>query len=239
MKLSKRILQSSTVQKLLCYLGSLYIRFVYLTTRWTVIGGDIPKKFWDEDKLFVFSFWHGRLLMLPSIWSRDKTIHIMTSLHKDGRIIADVVGHFGVKTIAGSTSKGGSTALRNMLRTVKSGEYVGITPDGPRGPRMRAQEGVVAVGRLAKVPIIPISYSCSRVKLLNSWDRFMVPKPFGRGVVIWGEPIVVPHTSNKEKLEETRAKVEDAMIALNREADRLCGLDPIQPAEPAIEETSS
>lgn len=239
MKLSKRILRAAVTQKLLCFLGSLYIRFVYLTSRWDVVNGDIPKKFWKEEKLFLLCFWHGRLLMMPYCWDLSKPIHMMISMHKDGRILSETVSHFGVKTIVGSTSKGGATALRNMVRTVKAGEYVGLTPDGPRGPRMRAQEGIVTIARLAKIPIVPIAYSSSRAKILGSWDRFLLPKPFGRGVFVWGDPIDIPHTSDKDKLETARLQVEDAITAVTVEADRLCGLTPVEPAPPAMEEESA
>lgn len=212
-------------------LAALYIRLVYRTTRWSVVGADIPQWFWDENRLFVLAFWHGRLFMLPSCWNRSKPIHILVSLHRDGRMIADTVERLGIHTIAGSSSKGGATALRGMLRMVKAGEYIGITPDGPRGPRMHAQEGVVTIARLAKIPIIPLSYASNRSKVLGSWDRFMVPLPFGKGVFVWGEPIVVPHTSNKEVLEDTRQQVEAALNATNAEADRLCGLPVVEPAE--------
>ena len=159
-------------------------------------------------------------------------------MHRDGRILSDIVAQMGVKTILGSTSRGGAAALRAMVKTVKSGEYVGLTPDGPRGPRMRAQEGIVTIARLAKVPIIPISYASSSAKIFSSWDHFVAALPFGRGVFVWGEPIHVPHTTDKIELEKSRQKVENSLNAVSAEADRLCNLRIIKPATPE-EETSS
>ena len=239
MKLAKRIFRSRMMQGLLCLLASAYIRFVYLTSSWNVVGGDIPKRFWDEDKKFLLCFWHGRLLMMPYCWDKSKPIHMMISMHKDGRMLSDTVARFGIKTIVGSTSRGGAVALRAMVKTIKAGDYVGLTPDGPRGPRMHAQEGIVTIARLAKVPIIPIGYASSRSKILGSWDSFIAALPFGRGVFIWGEPIEVPHTSDKTVLEETRKKVEDAMNTVSAEADRLCGQPPIEPAIITPRETTS
>ncbi len=236
MKLGKRISRNKTVQGCLCLLVAAYIRFVYLTSRWTVVGGDIPKRFWEDDKMFLLAFWHGRLLMMSRSWDLSKQIHMLISMHRDGRLISETVSHFGIKTIAGSTSKGGAAALRAMVRTVKAGEYIGITPDGPRGPRMRAQEGIVTIARLAKVPVIPVSFASNRSKVLGSWDRFVVALPFGRGAFVWGEPIEVPHTADKEILEETRQKIEDGLNATCAEADRLCGLIPVEPAEVAIKD---
>ncbi len=230
MRLDKRILRSKAVQSVLCLLAANYIRFVYLTSRWRVVGGDIPKRFWDEDKMFLLCFWHGRLMMMPYCWDMSKPVHMMISMHRDGRLLSDTVAHLGIKTIVGSTSKGGAAALRTMVKTVKAGDYVGLTPDGPRGPRMRAQEGIITIARLAKVPIIPIGYASSRSKVFGSWDRFVAALPFGRGIFVWGEPIEVPHTTDKNELEKARQKVEDSLNAVSAEADRLCGLPPIEPA---------
>ena len=226
-------------QGILCLLATYYIRFVYLTSRWNVVRGDIPKKFWDKDKKFLLCFWHGRLLMMPYCWDMTKPIHMMISRHSDGRFLSDTVSRLGIKTIVGSTSNGGATALRAMVRTVKNGDYVGLTPDGPRGPRMRAQEGIITIARMANVPIIPIGYASTSSKILSSWDCFIAALPFGRGVFVWGEPIEVPHTSDKLALEETRQKVENAINAVSAEADRLCGLDPIEPAAIRLDEIQS
>lgn len=237
MRLDKRILRSKLVQDSLCLLAASYIRFVHLTSRWSVIGGDIPKRFWDDDRMFLLCFWHGRLMMMPYCWDMSKPVSMMISMHRDGRILSDTVAHLGIKTIVGSTSRGGAVALRTMVKTVKAGEYVGLTPDGPRGPRMRAQEGVITIARLAKIPIIPISYASSRSKIFGSWDRFLAAMPFGRGVFVWGEPIDVPHTTDKAQLEEARQKVEDSLNAITAQADRLCGLQPVEPGPAPKEPT--
>jgi len=230
-KLSKRIFDSDAMRYLVCFVAASYIRFVYLTSRWTIVGGGIPKEFWDNDRPFIMCFWHGRLFMLPYGWNRKKQIHILASIHRDGRLISGTVAQFGIKTIAGSTSKGGMIALRAMIRKLKGGEWVGISPDGPRGPRMRATEGIITLARMTNMPIIPLTYSIRRRKVLGSWDRFMVALPFSRGVFVWGDPITVPHTADKEVLEKSRLEVEQAMNAACNEADRMCGHDPIEPAD--------
>lgn len=231
MKLGKRIFNSDLVRYLVCFIAAFYIRLVYLTGRWTVVGGAIPKEFWDSNRPFIVCFWHGRLLMLPYGWNRKKQVHILASNHKDGRLISETISQFGIKSIAGSTSKGGMIALRTMIRTLKGGEWVGITPDGPRGPRMRATDGVITLARMTKMPIIPLTYSIRRRKVLGSWDRFIVALPFSRGVFVWGDPIIVPHTANKEALENSRLEVEQAINALCDEADAMCGHAPIKPAD--------
>lgn len=226
----KRILSSDAVRRLLCWLGAQYIRFVYLTGRWSVVRGDIPRAFWDAGKPFILCFWHGRLLMMPHCWDRRVPIHMLISQHRDGQIIARTVGHFGIRTIAGSTRRGGAGALRAMLKALKDGQCVGITPDGPRGPRMRASDGIVSVARLAGVPIVPATFAAGRRKVLGSWDRFVVAWPFTRGVLVWGEPIVVARDADAAAQETARRQVEDALNAITGEADGLCGAATIEPA---------
>lgn len=177
----KRIAKSAWFQGVLCRLAAQYIRLVHATGRWEVIGGDIPARYWDTGRPFIFAFWHGRLLLMAHAWRRGLPIHMLTSQHRDGQLIGRTMGAFGVEMVIGSTTRGGATALRGMVRLLKAGQYVGITPDGPRGPRMRATPGVVQVAKLSGAPIIPAAYSAARCRRLGSWDRFMVPLPFSRG----------------------------------------------------------
>ena len=104
---------------------------------------------------------------------------------------------------------------------------------------MRAQEGIVTIARLANIPIIPIGYASTSSKILGSWDRFIAALPFGRGVFVWGEPIEVPRTSDKLVVEKTRQNVEEAINAVSAEADRLSGLEPIEPAAIRLKEIPS
>src|SRR5438105_15347198 len=158
----RRILRSSRLRRLLCWGIHRYIRFVYLSNRWTVEGADIPHRLRREGKSFILAFWHGRLLMIPMAWQRLAPMHMLISAHRDGRIIADAVTYFGVSSIAGSSRRGGSAALRQMLKQLAAGDCVGITPDGPRGPAMQASLGIVNVARLARVPIVAAGCAASR-----------------------------------------------------------------------------
>ena len=150
-------------------------------------------------------------------------MHMLISAHRDGRIIADAVTYFGVQSIPGSTRRGGSAALRRMLKQLEAGECVGITPDGPRGPATVASVGIVNLARLAGAPIVPVVFATSRRKILNSWDRFNLALPFGRGVFVWGEPIEIASDLDAAGLEEARLLVETRMNEMAREADRRVG----------------
>jgi len=219
----RRLLRSDQLRHFLCWLIHLYIRFVFRTNRWTVDGADRPRRLRERGGSFVLAFWHGRLLMIPMAWQRLAPMHMLISSHRDGRIIADAVTYFGVGSIAGSTRRGGSSALRTMLSRLRDGECVGITPDGPRGPAMTASRGIVNVARLAGVPIVPIAFATSRRVVLRTWDRFHLALPFGRGVYLWGEPIEIPPELDDAGIERARCLVEERMRDMACEADRRVG----------------
>jgi len=218
-----------------CWLGALYIRLVWMTGRWQVIGGETSRGFWERGEPFILAFWHGRLLMMPYSWSPAHPIHMLISAHRDGQIISRTVAHFGIDTIVGSTKRGGTGALRAMIGAVANGECIGITPDGPRGPRMRASMGVANVARLTQVPVLPVTYGTSPRRLLSSWDRFVVAYPFGRGVILWGDPITIARDADEDEVERGRQRIEDELNRITAEADRLCDVAPVEPAAPAEE----
>ena len=229
MNIGKAITRSRTGHSILCWGAAQYIRFVYRTSRWRVIGGETPARFWDEDKPFILAFWHGRLLMMPYCWRRGRPITLLISLHRDGELLAKTVGHFKFSTVRGSSKRGGAGALRSLVRALGRNHYAGLTPDGPTGPRMRASDGIISVARLSGAPIIPATFGTSRCKVLNSWDRFVVPFPFSRGVYLWGEPIHVARDADPEAQEAARKEVEASINALTHEADRLCGREIVLP----------
>ena len=210
---------------------------MWATGRWEIKNSDVPERFWREGKPFIIAFWHGRLLILPAMWPTTSKISMLISMHRDGELIARAIGYFGHGTVRGSAAKpgsnkekGGAAALRGMLKALKASEYVGITPDGPRGPRMRATDGIVTVARVSGVPIIPCSYSARSRKVLGTWDRFSVPLPFTRGVIVWGEPIYIARDANEAALQTARLTVETGLNAVTHAADEAMGVEPVEPA---------
>jgi lysophospholipid acyltransferase (LPLAT)-like uncharacterized protein len=230
--LIKRLGQSEAVRGLLCWLAAQYIRMVHVSGPWQVRDGEHVAPFLKPKRPFILVFWHGRLLMAPCAWPRGRTIKMLISTHRDGELIARTVAHFGIETVRGSKSRGGSAALRTMMKALEAGDDVGITPDGPRGPRMRVQPGAIALASLSGAPIVPLTFSSSRRRVLGSWDRFIVALPFGRGVLLWGEPLSVPRDADAALRETLRLELERRMNALTAEADRLAGHAPVEP-EPA------
>ena len=218
-----RFLRSAGLRRVACWLVYRYIRFVYLTNRWSAEGAERPRRLTSEGRSFIVAFWHGRLLMMPLAWHGLVPFHMLISAHRDGRIIAGAMTYFGIDTIAGSTSRGGSAALRTMLKRLREGGCVGITPDGPRGPAMTASIGIVNVARLARVPILPLTYATSRRRVLRTWDCFHLALPFGHGVYLWGEPIEIAADLDDTGLECARGLVETRMVEMVRDADSRAG----------------
>ncbi|MGB0919920.1 MAG: lysophospholipid acyltransferase family protein [Alphaproteobacteria bacterium] len=240
-RLDKRILKSNAARASAAFVIALYIRFVHLTSRFEVVGDSLATDMWESEQPFILSFWHNRLLMMPYCWRRGVPIGMLISQHRDGELIARAIGHFGLGTIRGSSAKpgkdqapvkakGGMAAVRTMVKAVKAGQSIGFTPDGPRGPAMRASDGVVAVARMTGVPILPVTYAVSRRRVLNSWDSFVLALPFSRGVIIWGTPIEVPRNADAAMLEEKRQELEDQMNALAARADTQMGCTPLGPS---------
>lgn len=232
----KQLLRREWVRAMLCSVLAAYIRLVHRTGRWQIQGGDIPARFWDEGRPFILAFWHGRLMMMPYCWRRGVAIRMLISQHADGQFISHTIRHFGLDTVAGSSSRGGSAAMRALLKSLQSGISVGFTPDGPRGPRMRASAGVVQAARLAGVPILPCAFAAGRRHVLGSWDRFILALPFTRGVFIWDKPINLARDASESEIEAARQLVEDRLNAITAEADRLVGSEPVMPAEMPVEE---
>ena len=229
MRVMKRWLRSDAAVQLGCWLIHVYARLVWLTGRWTIEGGEIPQRFHAAERPVILAFWHGRLQMMPYCWDRRVPMHMLISAHTDGRLIAGAVKYFGIEWIAGSSRDGGGGAVRQILRRLKAGACIGITPDGPDGPAMRAKPGIAAVARLSGAPVLPAAYATRRRRILKSWDRFHLPLPFSRGVIIWGEPITVAAHADERALEQSRLAIEQALNAVTAEADRRMGHELVPP----------
>ena len=145
----------------------------------------------------VLVLWHGTLLPL-SYWHRDQGISVLVSEHRDGEIIARVLHAWGCRTVRGSTTRGGGRALLAMIAELGRGHVVAVTPDGPRGPAHVFQPGALVAANRAGVPIVAIAITVRRAWRLNSWDQFIIPKPFARITVAYGDPVMVNGASPRE-----------------------------------------
>lgn len=233
MALGKRIMRMSLPRAFACNFIALYIRLVRLTGNWQDENRDIPEAMLAEGKPFLVAFWHGRLFMAAATWRFDYPFNMVISEHPDGQLISRTISYLGIKTIAGSTTRGGVTVFRKLIRAIQNGECAGITPDGPQGPRMRAAKGIIEAARLTGAPIVPMSWSCNSARLARSWDRLVIPLPFSRGVIRWEKPIEIPRELDEAGVEEATKKLEVFLNDLTATLDQRMDREPVLPAEPS------
>jgi lysophospholipid acyltransferase (LPLAT)-like uncharacterized protein len=166
----------------------------------------------------LYAFWHEGLLLAAYAFRRQG-IRVLVSQHRDGEYIRQTIERMGYTTIRGSTTRGGVAALFRMATAGATGEDLGITVDGPAGPRHRVQAGALYIARRAGLPILPFAVACSRKYVLSSWDRFIVPLPFARVAVAFGEPLTVPPDGNGERMEQERRELERRLVMARDEAE--------------------
>ena len=146
---------------LLPSVGASIIRILGMSMRMTVRGGEAADTFARDDRHFILAFWHGRQLMIPLAY-RGREIHILISRHRDGELISRIMSRFGYHSVRGSSTRGGTAALRQLIKLGRSGVDIAITPDGPKGPRYVAQPGAIQIAKVTGLPILPLTFSCSK-----------------------------------------------------------------------------
>lgn len=204
-----------------------YARLVYATNRWEFVG-------WPEDKResgesFFVTFWHGHLLTPPFIGFKYDAAkkqkckwYLLASLHRDGRIVAKTARMFGGDVIDGSAKKRGVAAGLAIIRLMEESSILFMAPDG-RKPGYKLTKGIIRLASQAQKPVYLAASATSRGKRLKTWDRFFLPFPFGRGVVIFDGPVNLPADLTDEQVEEWRARLEKRLLALTVKAEERAG----------------
>jgi lysophospholipid acyltransferase (LPLAT)-like uncharacterized protein len=195
------------------------IKLLSWSMRIEVVNGHVHDEYHRRGEPAIGAFWHGRLLMMPAGYRGNK-LTILISLHQDGELISRTAKYFGFRSIRGSTTRGGLSALREMLKAFQERCDIAITPDGPRGPRYHVQSGIIELARRTGMAILPLTFGASRKKVFQSWDRFLLPYPFSRGVFIWGNPLHVPRQMDDSAFERKRLVLEKTLREITDRADR-------------------
>lgn len=188
--------------------AEIVIRLLYRSMRIEVIGWEPVGKLLAESEPVIISFWHDQLLMMIKGYRGDRNLRILISASKDGELIAKTMARFGFTAVRGSSNRGGSEALKQMLRLIRTRTSLAITPDGPKGPRHHLKPGVAQVAMRSGRPVVPLAFVCSRGRRFRSWDRFLLPYPFARGVYSYGEPV---YNRTGEGAEEFMNRLQAAM----------------------------
>ena len=171
-----------------------------------------------EKANFIFVLWHGRIVV-PIYVHRGQGICPMVSLHADGEMIAQTMHKLGYTTVRGSSTRGGKEAFYQMVEKISKGTVGAMIPDGPRGPRHHLKPGTLYIAQQSGAYLIPVSFSANRKILFNSWDKFLLPLPLSKNIMIYGEPTKVPRNTSPREMVNIRQNFEKKMIDLERKAD--------------------
>ena len=193
---------------------------MYITSKKDITGLDILKKYARKPAIFVF--WHGRTMMLSPVIALNRVRgYAIADPRRDGRAIAKMEKLFGLRTIYGSSTKGGVSVLKKGVSVLNSGRFcLALSPDGPRGPSMRFHDGALYFAKMTGAPIIPVCYSSSRPWFLNRWDRYLLTKPFSIIAGNVGTPIFIDRKTKIEDFEAIRKNLEDVMVKQAYDLDK-------------------
>ncbi len=208
--------------RLLSLLAGAFIRSLRATLRVQRLHQDRYEILRARGVPILFALWHGRMF-LSILEHRGQGIATMASQSADGEIIARWLERNGYHATRGSSTHGGGQALRELVRHVRAGGHAALTVDGPRGPAREVQPGIVQLAKLTGGWILPITSSSSRPRFLASWDRYLLPLPFSRGVVAYGDPFPIPTELPDE---EAARRIAEALDAATSEADAAAGITP-------------
>ena len=210
-------------QIIVSFIGSIYVLTVYKTSKINLKSRKNIETLFKKNETFIYSFWHDQLLICPLTWQSESKIKVLISKHRDGDIIAKVISNLGFEAIRGSTHKSGKTknkggllSARQMIKSLKNGISIGISPDGPKGPRHKVSDGILSISRLSNASILPVGIGFKKKWVLNTWDKFIIPKPFNQITIIWGEPI--PAIKNERSISHAKNKLESKMNSLTKRA---------------------
>jgi len=227
-----RPLRNPIIQAVLAWLLAQWMRFCFATIRWTHQNEGVAETVWAQGGGVLCAFWHSRIGLSPACWPLDRAqpAKALISLSPDGQFIAKAVALQGIPAVRGSSAnkdkadraKGGTQALRDGLKQLKIGALA-ITPDGPRGPARQMAEGLPLMAKLSKAPVLFIGMSCKPAIRLNSWDKAVLPLPFGKGAIVWD---VADYPDGSELADVAFAWTE-RLNAVEAEADAITGLERV------------
>ncbi len=239
----KSLLRSSAVQGMLAWSIWAWMALIGRTTRWTIEGADEIRDAWESPRGMIAAAWHSRILLLPAGWTRvtrswkqhGGALAILVSHSPDGAFVAGASQRLGLQVIRGSSgnrqkkakNKGGAAAIAQVSRLLREGGVCCMTVDGPRGPMQRASLGAVLLAQKLNVPLMIYAQASSPAFRLKTWDRFLVPLPFGKGALVFDGVVEAPRDVPPETI---RLELEARLNSATRRAEALVGLSHLEPA---------
>jgi lysophospholipid acyltransferase (LPLAT)-like uncharacterized protein len=194
------------------------VRLLLATVRVRVLHADRLASTRALGKPVLYAFWHGRQLALFMV-NPESRLGVLISHSKDGEMHSHICRWFGLEVVRGSSSRGGWQGLMGLLRHIKHGHPVGMAVDGPKGPIYEAKPGLLALSRLSQSPILPVSAGFRKALVFKSWDRFMLPRPFTKATVAFGEPMWVPEQATAADLADWSIQLTQRLRSLTALVD--------------------
>ncbi len=205
-------------------LAWLSIHALYATLQIKSIGYEKLHHYKKTGQKVIYAFWHGRQFILVRYMS-NKNISIMSSTSRDGILQANILKKFKYEIISGSSAKSPVRALIGSVQKMREGYDVGFAVDGPRGPLHRVKPGAIFLAKKMQAPIIPISFSANPSIILKSWDKYLLPKPFAKSAIIFGEPFYPSSNLNSNSVDSECKNLENILNRLTRKANKIVHLN--------------
>lgn len=213
------------------WLGACYLKSVLKTGRWDYDYHPQSQNMLDNKKAAIAIFWHGRIFMMSAAKPADICFNVMVSKNDIGILAGHFAKYFNVSLTRGSSHnpkkpnkyKGGGIALKEMIAKLSQGIFLAFTPDGPKGPARKMNNGAIIAAKKAKVPILPVSFSVKYGKTIQSWDSFLVPYPFSYGIIACAAPIYYDDDMSDEAIERDCLYTQNILNALTDDLDKRCG----------------
>ena len=198
-----------------------FISLLCKTLKIIKINDEHVSKLEEENKNYVFAFWHGKML-IPWYINRKKNFSALVSRSKDGDILANLLKKWQYDVSRGSSHSGGKEALDEILSKANSMKNVSITPDGPTGPIYKMKAGAVITAKKTQIPLVMVGVYNEKKYVLKSWDRFEIPKMFSKSVLVFSDPVYVDENLSYENTTKKIDECENKLIALEKEAEKYC-----------------
>ncbi len=229
----KFFINKSWFRNIICWLIAKYLYLVYITSRWDIKNLELLCEM-QANGAFIPIMWHNRIAMPIFAWGNEKALlTILVSGHKDGIFVSKSLGNLGANSISIPPKTSAAGAIKRMVKLLKSGNPIVITPDGPRGPRFIMKNGAIIASKLSKAPIILVTYSISRRKIINSWDKFIGPLPFAKGIIAFSKVQQLPIKADAKAITEYQVLLEKELVNFTNKIDQELGLLPIAAASMA------
>ena len=216
MRILKHFSKTNLGQKLTGFLFYFITNLIARSIKWQYFEQSNKSTIFDNKHKYIFCCWHNKLFLGPHLLPRNRVINALQSSHSDGMITSVAFKYLGMNVILGSSKKGGMQAFRKMMKRLQLGESIAITPDGPKGPKEQVKEGIIKLAQISNTPIIPLVWATKKFKTINSWDDFVLPYPFSKGIYCYGKPINIKKNINVNQFELERQKLENELKRLTR-----------------------